>query len=283
MAASAGSGKATPPSSSKADTKPAGSRDNLLDGNALIAAQGGREAAEDPNARPTNDKGEEVDAQGLTEEQREVVRDLKKRDQEVRRHEQAHMAAGGPYAGSASYTYQAGPDGQRYAVGGEVPIDSSPVPGNPEATIRKLETVRRAALAPADPSGQDQAVAAAAGAAILQARQAASEQRRAEAEGEDGEGGPAEAAPTGAPKSAGATPTSVTPGRETRNGAQGEGGETGGFGAGRNGGDQGGAASARFDGGGGAGAVGRLGAYSLSGYGGGASRGRAAGGFDLFA
>jgi hypothetical protein len=49
-----------------------------------------------------------------------------------------------------------------YAVSGEVSIDSSPVKGDPKATVRKMEQVVRAALAPAQPSGQDRAVAAAA-------------------------------------------------------------------------------------------------------------------------
>jgi hypothetical protein len=48
-----------------------------------------------------------------------------------------------------------GPDGKQYAVGGEVPIDLSPVSGNPQATVQKAETIQRAALAPADPSGPD--------------------------------------------------------------------------------------------------------------------------------
>jgi hypothetical protein len=47
-----------------------------------------------------------------------------------------------------------------YATGGEVQIDTSPISGDPEATIRKAETIRRAALAPASPSDQDRRVAA---------------------------------------------------------------------------------------------------------------------------
>lgn len=113
---------------------------------------------------------EEVDANGLTEEEQETVDDLKERDAEVRRHEQAHKAAGGQYAGSISYTYQAGPDGRRYAIGGEVPIETSPVAGDPDATIRKLQQVRNAALAPAEPSAADQAIAARASQGIQQAR-----------------------------------------------------------------------------------------------------------------
>jgi hypothetical protein len=95
----------------------------------------------------------------LTIEQREQLDQLKKCDQEVRAHEQAHQAVGGPYAGSASFTYQTGPDGQRYAVGGEVSIDLSAIPGDPQATITEMQQIRRAALAPSNPSPADRQVA----------------------------------------------------------------------------------------------------------------------------
>lgn len=98
----------------------------------------------------------------LTEEELKVVQELQQRDAEVRTHEQAHMAAAGGYAiGGPSYDFQYGPDGKGYAVGGHVKLDVSPE-STPEATIKKAETLRRAALAPADPSGADRAVAAAA-------------------------------------------------------------------------------------------------------------------------
>lgn len=85
---------------------------------------------------------------------------LKATDQQVRAHEEAHLAVVGPYAVSGpSYTYQKGPDGQLYAVGGEVSINDSPVANNPQATIQKERTVEAAANAPVDPSPQDHAVA----------------------------------------------------------------------------------------------------------------------------
>ena len=98
------------------------------------------------------------------------IRALAKRDAEVRAHEQAHAAAGGAFAGAPSYEYQQGPDGRSYAVSGEVSIDVSVVAGDPEATIQKMEQVRRAALAPRDPSDADRAIAATAAALILAAR-----------------------------------------------------------------------------------------------------------------
>lgn len=110
----------------------------------------------DKTKSATSTKVQELSA----EESRELA-ELKQRDQEVKAHEQAHIAAGGAYArGSAHYEYEKGPDGRKYAVGGEVQIDTSKIPGDPEATIRKMQIVRSSALAPANPSPQDRRVAA---------------------------------------------------------------------------------------------------------------------------
>lgn len=93
-------------------------------------------------------------------QQQKVVSELAARDREVRAHEQAHAAVGGVYAGAPQYTFERGPNGKKYAVAGEVSISVSPIEGDPEATILKAEQVRRAALAPAQPSAQDRSVAA---------------------------------------------------------------------------------------------------------------------------
>ena len=95
---------------------------------------------------------------------------LASRDREVRSHEQAHTAVGGSYAGAPTYSFKRGPDGQAYAVGGEVSIDVSPIPNDPAATLRKMEVVQQAALAPAEPSAQDLRVAAQAQVLAAQAR-----------------------------------------------------------------------------------------------------------------
>jgi len=103
----------------------------------------------------------EQDKQKQTEQvELEQVKELKSRDTEVRQHENAHAAVGGQYAGSPSYEYQRGPDGANYAVGGEVPIDISVIPNDPQATINKMQQVQAAALAPAEPSSADRAIAA---------------------------------------------------------------------------------------------------------------------------
>ncbi len=120
----------------------------------------------------------------LSREDQKKLLDLKKRDREVRAHEAAHQAAAGSLArGGASFTYETGPDGKRYAVGGEVSIDASPVPGDPQATARKMERVRAAALAPADPSGQDRQVAAR---AAMEAQAARSERAEEDDEAKAG-------------------------------------------------------------------------------------------------
>jgi len=98
--------------------------------------------------------------ESLAPEEQQKVDELKKRDTEVRQHEMAHLAVAGSLAkGGASYKYKVGPDGNRYAVSGEVEIDVSPVPDDPEATIAKAKTAKKAALAPAKPSSQDYAAA----------------------------------------------------------------------------------------------------------------------------
>ncbi len=102
--------------------------------------------------------GARVDRE-LSEEERQQVEELKKRDEEVRRHEEAHFRTGGRYASSPQYEYQTGPDGKRYAVGGSVDIDTSAIPDDPRATLEKARIIKRAALAPEEPSNQDRKVA----------------------------------------------------------------------------------------------------------------------------
>ncbi|HLF96073.1 MAG TPA: putative metalloprotease CJM1_0395 family protein [Methylococcaceae bacterium] len=135
-------------------------------------------ADETAQAGEKNDKTADPDAprsadgNTLSEQDRQVVENLKTRDREVRAHEAAHLAAAAGLAlGGASYSYTRGPDGRAYATGGEVSIDVSPVPDNPEATAAKAQQIHRAALAPAHPSGQDRAVAAAAAQMEAEARQ----------------------------------------------------------------------------------------------------------------
>ncbi len=115
----------------------------------------------------------------LTPEELRDASELKRRDAEVREQERAQLSVGGPYVHGAQYQHRIGPDGRQYAVHGEVDLDVAPVPGSPEATIKKMQVVGRAARASARPSIQDRRVAALAARLELLARQ---ELRRQQAE-----------------------------------------------------------------------------------------------------
>ncbi|WP_174874677.1 putative metalloprotease CJM1_0395 family protein [Vogesella oryzae] len=105
----------------------------------------------------------------LSDADKALVRQLQQRDRTVRTHEQAHLAAAsGISISGPSYHYQTGPDGQRYAIGGSVDIDASPG-RTPQETADKARIIQRAALAPAQPSGPDMAIAARARQMELQA------------------------------------------------------------------------------------------------------------------
>ncbi|QBF84718.1 hypothetical protein EXU30_20120 [Shewanella maritima] len=108
----------------------------------------------------------------------QIIKELSTRDTEVRQHEQAHASVGGSYAGQPSYQYEQGPDGKRYAVEGEVQIDVSEIPNDPQATIIKMQKVYAAAMAPVQPSSTDIRVAAEALDKMNEAKQLLAEQRQ---------------------------------------------------------------------------------------------------------
>ena len=137
------------------------------DANRATEQSSGRQRDE---SRQGENASQRNNGQNLTPDQLKELTELKARDREVRAHEQAHQSVGGQYAGAMSFTYERGPDGAQYAVGGEVSIDVSPVEGDPQATIEKMRVVRAAAMAPAQPSAQDRAVAARAMQTMLQAQ-----------------------------------------------------------------------------------------------------------------
>jgi hypothetical protein len=118
----------------------------------------------------------------LTERDQAKVKELERRDAEVRAHEAAHAAAAGAFGGGASFSYVTGPDGKQYAVGGEVPVRMSGG-RTPEEAIRNAAQVRAAALAPAQPSAQDMAVAAEAAAMEASARAELAARRQPEKKG----------------------------------------------------------------------------------------------------
>lgn len=134
--------------------------------------------AQKETRRPSHEAHSVRQESELNAEEKGELEKLKARDREVRAHEAAHKAAAGNLArGGAQFEFETGPDGRRYAVGGEVSIDTSKVSGDPQATISKAQTIRRAANAPAQPSGQDRAVATQANRMEAEARQELTEQK----------------------------------------------------------------------------------------------------------
>ena len=122
-------------------------------------------------SRNTVEKDKEKQTpQKLTTDEERVVRDLQSRDSEVKAHEAAHQAAGGGMTGAATYTYQQGPDGKMYAIGGEVSIATAEG-STPQEKIANARQVAAAAMAPANPSPQDYAVASSARVMEMKAQQ----------------------------------------------------------------------------------------------------------------
>ncbi len=133
------------------------------DGNTAARAITATERSDNPINDRARQRGDTQTSTGdeLSQSEQQALAKLQARDRAVRAHEQAHLAAAGALARSgANFTFQQGPDGKRYAIGGEVSIDTTEVSGDPEATIRKAQRVRAAALAPVSPSATDRAVAA---------------------------------------------------------------------------------------------------------------------------
>lgn len=143
---------------------------NGVENNADNSVSSGDKTANAENNTQNNDKnaGQKNIGELSLEEQR-MVAELQAADTNVRAHEAAHMAAGGGLTSPASYTYERGPDNKMYAVAGEVGISTGE--GNtPQESLNKAQTIRRAALAPADPSPQDLKVAAQAASMEMSAR-----------------------------------------------------------------------------------------------------------------
>ena len=156
--------------------------------NAELAAQGGANETPDNGRDESAGRQDAEQRQQQQAEQREIE-ELERRDAEVRAHEQAHAATGGQYASAPQYEFVTGPDGQQYAVGGQVAIDISEEP-TPEQTIRKMQQVRAAALAPVEPSPQDLQVAAEATQKAFEARVELAEDNRQSLQSSDAESNP---------------------------------------------------------------------------------------------
>jgi hypothetical protein len=155
---------------------PAGGGDSKDTANTVTGTAG--------NSSKNTDKVTISGAKGKEKDQKtqQEVQKLKEREQHVISHELAHQSAGGRYAGAPTYTYTKGPDGKSYITGGEVSIDVSKAK-DPEETVTKMRQVRASALAPSDPSPQDESVAQKASQIEVQAQQEIAQQKFAGSDG----------------------------------------------------------------------------------------------------
>ncbi len=149
------------------------------------------EKPESPQSKRLKEEDEKVkesskreDSDELSPDEERLVKELQARDTEVKAHEAAHQAAGGGMTGAASYTYQQGPDGKMYAIGGEVSI-SMQTGSTPEETIANARKIVAAAMAPGNPSPQDNAVASSARVMEMKAQQQLTKEKQEESVGKD--------------------------------------------------------------------------------------------------
>lgn len=164
-----------------------------------------RESATSQSASAPSEGGEVVDLEDAA-----IIRKLEARDREVRQHEIAHKVAAGRYAVSGPhYQYAKGPDGRSYAVGGHVRLNVAPVPGDPEATVEKMRVIRRAALAPAQPSSSDRRIASTAAAQLKRAQLELQQERKSERSESLEASEPMESTPSASVDMTGAQPTAV--------------------------------------------------------------------------
>ena len=139
---------------------------------------------EEPSEEEKNKELEKLkESNELSEDEKHLVLDLQSRDAEVKAHEAAHQS-GGATTGGATFTYQQGPDGKMYAIGGEVSV-SFQTGSTPQKTIANAQAVIASALAPADPSGQDMAIASSAMVMIMKAQQQLSKETQNEISGKE--------------------------------------------------------------------------------------------------
>jgi hypothetical protein len=138
-----------------------------------------RTDAQKPDKQLQEEKEKKLSADELSPEDKELVKKLQARDAQVKAHEAAHQAAGAGLTGAASFTYQQGPDGKMYAIGGEVSITMK-TGSTPEETIANARQVAAAAMAAGDPSPQDYAVASSARVMEMKAQQQLAKERQEE-------------------------------------------------------------------------------------------------------
>ena len=171
-----GAGTHDPQSRPAPSAVPQGDR-NKAQGPAGAAAAERPAAAQAPKGGAASGDDQPAGPNALTPEEKQVVEDLKRRDAAVRREEEAHAAVAGKYGSPPIYTYQRGPDGQSYRVGGAVAVSASVPQDDPEEARRVGRRIAAAANAPVRPSSADRSAAAS---GYLLALQAAEQSNRPE-------------------------------------------------------------------------------------------------------
>ncbi len=157
------------------------SYDMEIDDKAMISDESKQLLENEKKAANKNNNGKSTDEhkvnsstseeENLSEEEKKELEKIKERDKEVRRHEEDHKAAAGSLApASAQYEYTQGPDGKMYVKDGEVDLKVKEE-DDPEKAKKNAEQLKRAALAPEEPSAQDMKVAQEADRMIQEANQ----------------------------------------------------------------------------------------------------------------
>jgi hypothetical protein len=95
----------------------------------------------------------------LSDQERAEVEALRKREREVRRSESAKLQQAKSLARGPVYSYEVGPDGNVYAVDGEVIFDMKEVPGDPQRTAEKMSETRLALMAVPNPGPEERRLA----------------------------------------------------------------------------------------------------------------------------
>ena len=102
----------------------------------------------------------------------QVIEQLQSRSKQARASELSQYIAAGRYSRGATYRYTTGPDGQRYLSASAMQFDMAPFPDDPDATVAKMQAIKRAALAAACETDCQRRIVARADAEIEAARKA---------------------------------------------------------------------------------------------------------------
>jgi hypothetical protein len=129
-------------------------------------------------------RGSDPSSEAEAKREKAEIQELDRTDRSIRARGQAQAAiASNP--GKVTYRYQVGPDGRLYVVSGEVSFDTTAVPDDPEATLRKAEQIAEAAFVPGDSPSADRRAAIMAAMLKAEARRQLAMQQESDRNTED--------------------------------------------------------------------------------------------------